>query len=118
MAKTKPVDRFQVSETDLGQVPELYSAYQEYCDKRTAFGIALRELKEATAALSEMLGPVLPQQRLAKGKSWTLKEDMETDEDGLIIEVFAESKRRGKEKAKIETERLSLSREAKRPKAA
>jgi hypothetical protein len=106
MSADKPVDTFKITEATLEQDPAINEAYETYTKTRREFIEAKRAFDQATTSLHELLAPVLPSQRLAKGKHWTLKKDVE---DGLIIEIYANEPKRGKSKPQLEVERLSLS---------
>jgi hypothetical protein len=104
----KPIDAFRVP---IDEDSPFFGPYVLYCDKRDDFAKAQRELKEATEALKALVGPMLPQHRLANGTWWKLREDDEVD--ALIIEVYAEEPKRGKQKAELPFETLNLPKEKK-----
>ena len=106
----KPVYSFRVSDSDLAQDQAIYNAFEDYQNKRSALATAFKEHREAIAVLEPLLGPVLPQEHLVKGKRWKLKEDMDTQEGGLVIEVYANEAKRGKKKAELPSARLNITR--------
>jgi hypothetical protein len=99
----KPIDAFRVS---VNQDSPIYGEYDAYRDIRRAFSEALKELNEATEYLKEVVGPMLPQDRLAMGNWWKLREDPTCD--ALVIEVYADKPKRGKQKAELPFEELNL----------
>ena len=99
----KPVDAFRVPVESDSAVFEAYVLYRE---KRIAFAGALKELKEATESLKTLVAPMLPEHRLAMGTWWKLREDDEYD--ALVIEVYADEPKRGKQKAELPFETLNV----------
>src|SRR6266404_2678525 len=104
----KPVDEFRVP---VDQDSPIWEPYLLYCEKRSDFAQAQKELKEATEALKTLVAPMLPQHRLAKGTWWKLRED--DDCDALIIEVYPEEPKRGKHKAELPFETLNAPKQKK-----
>lgn len=116
MTKPTPLSTFRISEENLAVDTTVTQAYDDYCDKREAFGEAVKALKEATESLHAALdAPLRTSGAVPEGKDWTLKED---DDDGLLIHVWSESRQRWRRKPEVPLRQLSFRSQIKGPRAA
>jgi hypothetical protein len=112
MTKAVALNTFRISETDWEGDQAIKGAYDTYSSKLFDFGQAMRELKQATKELHDLLDvPLREAGLIPDGKDWTLKDD--EDGMGVYIQVWAEPRQRGRRKSDVPTKQLSFRSKAK-----
>lgn len=114
MTKAVALNTFRISESDWGSDQAIKEAYGTYGTKLYEFGTAMRELKETTKKLHDLLdGPLRESGLIPDGKDWTLKDD--EDGMGIYIQVWSEPRHRGRRRPDVPTRQLSIRAQAKAP---
>jgi hypothetical protein len=109
MTSAVALSTFRISEDDWADDPAIKAAYDDYSSKLYGFGDAMRDLKQATKNLHDLLdGPLRNSGLIPAGKDRTLKEDEEAR--GINIQVWSEPKQRGRQRPDIPIKRLTLAR--------